>query len=292
MKNLVFSGERRYKPLRVFILCLNRVNHQISRKNIKHFPQIAIFSFDHIGLSVNLEGRYEAESLNLVKDFLMHIGDAIDKKSVLDIGANIGNHSVFFSNFFERVFAFEPNPRTYKLLEFNSTFKNITPLNFGLSDINGTLAFHINLTNVGGSRIVEGHADQSQENIIEVEVKRLDDIDEIRKLRVGVIKIDVEGHELKVLKGAKDTIEKNKPIILFEQNAVEIVNGGSDVIEFLREIGYSFYIIRDRFYFGESVFSKIFALLMGTFFGFQKIIVKNSFFKQKFHEMIIAVPKK
>ena len=55
--------------------------------------------------------------------------------------------------------------------------------------------------------------------------------------KIGLIKIDVEGHELLALKGMIKIINRRKPIIVFEQNR-DIYNGTPDVIEFLRSLGY------------------------------------------------------
>ena len=62
----------------------------------------------------------------------------IFNSTMLDIGANIGNHSLFFSNYFAKCISFEPNPRTFSVLEINSRLvENIIPMNIGLSDKKG-----------------------------------------------------------------------------------------------------------------------------------------------------------
>jgi len=61
-----------------------------------------------------------------------------------------------------------------------------------------------------------------------------------------LIKIDVEGNELNVLKGMKGTIQKSSPIILFETQKKEIFNGTSAVINYLKSIEYNkFYSIEN-----------------------------------------------
>ena len=119
---------------------------------------------------------------------------------------------------FKKVYAFEPNPVAYEVLKINSNFisetKNIEPFNFGLSDINGTLPFLINHSNIGGSAIADN--DETSENIIDVSVKKLDDLTILNDENIALIKIDVDGHELDVLKSGKKTIMKHKPFIYFE----------------------------------------------------------------------------
>lgn len=273
---------------------LHRINHSIARKNIQTNPQLVIFSFDHIGLSLNLEGRYENSPLILVEEFIdKKIPNARDK-TVLDIGANIGNHSIFFANKFKNVYAFEPNPATYEVLKINCTFvaeqKNITTVNVGLSDKEASLPFHINRSNIGGSQIIDVNH-ESIKDAIQINVKTLDQLIEFKDASVALIKIDVEGHELNVLKGAKDTILKNMPAILFEQSASEIIDGSSSVIKYLEDLGYEFFIIRKNFHFGESVVARILGLAFRLLFGERLDFVKIKSFKTKFYDMILAMPK-
>jgi hypothetical protein len=61
----------------------------------------------------------------------------------------------------------------------------------------------------------------------------------ISKMNIGMVKIDVEGHELNAFKGMKILLRKNKPIILFEQNR-GIFNQTSDEIKFLKSVGYKY----------------------------------------------------
>ena len=119
--NCVFAYDRIkfdiYLPLRILV---NRYNHNLARKHVRDHPQLAVLAFDHIGLCINLDGRYEKRTLDLIRNYLKSVISDLERSVALDIGANIGNHSVYFSDLFEEVFAFEPNPRTFALLRFNS----------------------------------------------------------------------------------------------------------------------------------------------------------------------------
>ena len=57
--------------------------------------------------------------------------------------------------------------------------------------------------------------------------------------KIDLIKIDVEGHELNVLKGMEKTLKKFSPIIVFESQKKEIINGSSKVIDFLKSKKYN-----------------------------------------------------
>ncbi len=220
------QGQKIRVGSKIFKIILNRINHSIARKNIETNPQLVIFSFDHIGLSLNLEGRYENSSLLLVEEFIdKKIPNAKDK-TALDIGANIGNHSIFFAKKFKNIYAFEPSPVTYEVLKINckhaAEHKNVVPLNFGLSDIEGSLPFHINPSNIGGAGIIDAN-NKSIKDSIQINVKTLDQLNELKDASIALIKIDVEGHELNVLKGAKNTILTHVPAILFEQKSSVVV---------------------------------------------------------------------
>ncbi len=163
-------------PLKIFI---NSYNHHLAKQHLKTYPQLAVFAFDHIGLCINHFGRYESRTLSLIGDYLASVISDLSRTVALDIGANIGNHCLYFSDLFEEVFAFEPNQRTFALLKFNTEHacskRNIKCFNFGLSDQNSELLFKASKSNVGGSRIVEDpQSDQDGETFL-IEVKRADD---------------------------------------------------------------------------------------------------------------------
>lgn len=282
------------KPLMPFKIIIDRINHKFAKKNIDNNPQLAIFAFDHIGLSINLDGRYEDSLLKLIEEFICkEIPDA-EKCSAVDVGANIGNHSVFFSKFFNRVHSFEPNPLAFDVLKVNAKYaipkNNIEPYPIGLSDIDGYHSFSINRCNMGASKIESDEIKLSSCQNIRVKVQKADNIQCLQNEKISLVKIDVEGHEVNVLKGARNIIQHNKPAIIFEQGAAEIVNGSSRTIDYLAGLGYEFYTIRKRFYFGENFFGKLSTIILSSIFGFQLSLVATTFFKKKFQPMILALP--
>lgn len=292
MSTTVFRGVKTYRPYHIQRILLKRWNKKIAKRNLQLYPQLAIFAFDNIGLQINLEGRYESDNLGALARFLtQHL--AIDPNSTaIDVGANIGNHSVFFSEIFSKVLAYEPNPRVYSILAFNSAGMNIVPLNYGLSDENSTLAFSIDPVNLGGSKVLDGgaFAGASDLDTIEIEVRRLDEDPQVAGESISLIKIDVEGHELRVLEGAADIIRTERPIVIFEQSPDAIEHGTSDTINFLRGKSYNFFTIRRNFELGEGFVAKCTSLLLRMVFGFRQDIVGTTYFKKRFYHMIVAVP--
>lgn len=281
--------------LRFFKVLVSRYNHYLAKTHLTVFPQIAIFSFDHIGLAINSEGRYENAPLILVRKLILANFKHLQNGTVLDIGANIGNHAIFFADLFTDVYAYEPNPRTFALLEFNAKFsttaRNINCRNYGLSDTESSLLFRVSSKNIGGSSIIKENSESDDAYQIYVDVRKADQIAEICSKKISLIKVDVEGHELQALTGAEYLIKRDRPLILFEQHISEIINGSSPVIEYLRNLNYKFFTIEKNFYLGENVFFKFVTLFLPGLFGTQIKIARTDNFKNRFYEMIIAVPK-
>ena len=106
------------------------------KKFIKKHPNLAIYAFDLVGTEVSLSGIFEEFVLEALKEKIFKNIDT-QKSICLDIGANIGNHTLYFSQFFDKVYAFEPHPRIYDLLKINvKKSKNIEIFQFGLSNKN------------------------------------------------------------------------------------------------------------------------------------------------------------
>ncbi|MEL6495299.1 MAG: FkbM family methyltransferase [Cyanobacteria bacterium J06623_7] len=142
--------------------------------------------------------------------------------NILDVGANIGCTSLLFSDLGQQVIAFEPLPRTFELLQKNINLaqkKNIQALPFALGDeARETEMFFLDANRSMAFILDRTSRDDSQAAVIEV--KRLDDVfPELGLDRLDLIKIDVEGYELRVLEGARQTINRYRPIVQMEFNS-------------------------------------------------------------------------
>lgn len=133
----------------------------------------------------------------------------------LDIGANAGVYSLLASGAASngRVFAFEPNPVLFDDLRFNieiNEARNITAFNAGVSDRTGTFTLVHNPRHSGGAwigsagRLKADEGNQRACTVLAVAPSDLDDVREAAKDHRICIKIDVEGHELHVLRGLRD----------------------------------------------------------------------------------------
>jgi FkbM family methyltransferase len=267
----------------------------LSRRGWQHlqsgFPAIAVFAFDHIGHEVNVRGRYEGVDLDLVLEFLVR-SNVSSSSTVVDVGANIGNHSLFFAVHFSRVIALEPNPRVFELLSFNARLsKKIVVLNMGASDVTGERNLAFTPANWGGGRLVDCVQDPTN---VSVRVTRLDDLPQLTSLSLGLIKIDVEGHELSVLKGAAKLLSRWRPALLFEQREEDIVEGSSPAVDWLRRLNYTdFFEVRSSpslprgwSFSGRRAINGALRVVAGE----RKKVVQIKRFAKAFYPMIIALP--
>ena len=213
---------------------------QASRKHAADYPQMVCYSFDHIAQYINFDGQYEQRELKYILDKL---ADRITGKTVLDIGANIGNHTVAFASKAKQVFSFEPHPRNYQLLAINaSLYSNVKTFNVGASDRKQVLEAVTPNGNMGATSItLNARLDNEASKVVDFSLVALDEMPDITDQDIGFVKIDVEGHELSALRGMQRILEKQKPLIAFEQHADEIQDGTSPVIEFLKKAGYQYF---------------------------------------------------
>jgi len=278
----------RQETLRTLLkLPLRKYLHILSNKYIdSDLPQLATYSFDYIGTTIAIDGVYEIRELDLIKDFLVEYHPNALKGSCLDIGANIGNHTVYFSKLFNKVLSFEPNPHPFKLLKVNTeNYENIFISNFGLSNSRHSATFFTSKSNIGGSGL---HGESVDE--IQVQLETLDELN-LNKENISFIKIDVEGHELQVLDGGSNFFKEHSPIVAFEQHSHEFFQGESLVINKLKSFGYtSFYCIKTSPTYIKSFmpFKNIIRLLHQLIFGGSKLLVRRNRFEPDFYPLIIA----
>jgi len=269
------------------------VRRVVTRQGKKHISnkrrQLVVFSFDYIANSINFDGVYERDALDAFFDWLRTLRVDTLRSVAIDIGANIGNHSLYFSDYFEKVYSFEPNPRTYKVLGLNAELaKNIVCSNFGLSDRNGTAAMRIPSYNIGGASIGEISEDVTQAIEIRTLDSMLPDVGNVK-----LIKIDVEGHEHQTIIGSRALIRAHRPIILFEQHAGDFTDGKSPVISLLQELGYKNFAILKKYPRVAGGYRKnvIAVPFLRSLFGESIQIKLVTEIKPDFYSFIIALPE-
>jgi len=187
-------------------------------------------------------------TLEILQSFIPH-------GNILDIGANIGTHTIFYervAGFYGcHVYAFEANPVSFKCLAHNC--KRAIKYPIALGDSASLLTLHPsgNLGSVYVSHDPSYDAKsqiQNSSNTVVVPSQRLDSFffD-----NVGYIKIDVEGFEEYVLAGAQHTIMKNRPMIWIEMSPGHLSRAGSGIENVLKQFENMRYF--PEFYKGSSV---------------------------------------
>ena len=165
------------------------------------------------------------------------ISNYINKNSiVLDIGANIGIFTTKCANKCKYVYSFEPYIKNYELLIKNiyiNNFSNVIPHFFAISDnINITKINWITPNNLGAIGLDISldkdtkyckyiNSITNKNDILNTMNIMTNCIDNLNLDKVDFIKIDTEGCEFLCIKGALNTLKKNKPIILMEHNTEE-----------------------------------------------------------------------
>lgn len=173
---------------------------------------------DAIGRTILEKGIYDECGLDLILDVI----SILKPKVALDVGANIGNHTLPISACSEVVCSFEPNPEAFKLLQANvidNELTNVKVFNVGLSEADANLPLYVDRSgNLGASTLrpesrLQGHEYEPREVILKQGDRWLG---ENGVGNVGFIKIGVEGHEAEVLKGLSETIKKCRPTVVLE----------------------------------------------------------------------------
>jgi len=159
----------------------------------------------------NTNNFYEIDIFNNFISFFPNNG------LFLDIGANIGNHSIMFTHHFPEVeiFSFEPFPSNYNLLHLNTKpYENIIPHKIALGSETGIVhMMSPDINNQGASQITK-----TGNKVIVI------DLDSLNLKNITFIKIDIEGHEFSFCEGSFQTLKNNKPVIWIEDHNQKTVN--------------------------------------------------------------------
>ena len=150
----------------------------------------------------------------------------------IDVGGNSGYQTYFHANY-NQVVTYEPVPELFEVLTQNlkGLEKKVTLINKAVSQKSHLITLHVDINRLSmTSRIPLVESEE-----IEVESVSLDDEGHHN---VGFIKVDVEGFELDVLEGAKQTIENYKPTMM-----VEVYQPWCDKVGFSSETIFDFFVV-------------------------------------------------
>ena len=290
-----------YKQLLDYLIFKSLKNR--FRKYLKSYPIMSGRLFDVGSLKIMLNGRFENYELISLKN---NVFNKINSKNsnALDIGANIGNHSLFFSDHFLNVYSFEPSEINFELLKLNIKSKaNIKAFKYGASSKDQKIVLYT-LSNSDSGHSSVMYSENSNINFDNKETIDLVNLDNFLNKNnisnVKFIKIDVEGYEFEVFKGIQELIKKDKPIIAFEQLINGLKNHTSDSINFLKKNNYNYFYETD-FVNRKKYRFKIFYIFSSLIHIFKVILIRNynqtykikkiNNFEIKDYPMIIASPE-
>ncbi len=192
-------------------------------------------------------GDYEKKELNITKSLFK------DGQTFLDIGSNIGWYSLNIATFYKNseIYAFEPMLKPFEIMNENvklNNLSNIKTFNYGLSDCEQleTFYYYPEGTVNASLKNLQNKAKIKKQKIM---VYTLDSIVRKNDLKVDFIKCDVEGAEIKVLKGGLETLKKYKPILFLEilrKWTKKFDYDSNDIIKILEDLGYSCFVVREN----------------------------------------------
>ena len=189
-------------------------NFEVNVRNIKYRGYLN----QHIDRNIFFFGAYaenEIKFLFKAADFLRGVRGSV---VMLDVGANVGQHSLCLASKVDAVHAFEPNPDC--VLQFSSNLNlngigNVHVHQIALGESDGAAELGSGLVGNNGSRSLRWSINDADN--ISVSVRNGDKIiEELAVSKFDILKIDVEGYEKKVLHGLSQSICKFRPIIMME----------------------------------------------------------------------------
>ncbi len=172
---------------------------------------------------------------------------ATENKIALDVGVHLGFYSRHLATYCSRVIGFEPNPAS-AALACKSLPRNVHIENVALSDTNGKAILRIPKTGAKGAEEALGTLEKANTlagvefDEVEVKTARLDDYE---LPPVGVIKIDVEGHEEAVLRGGSELLRRDRPACMIEIEERHNPGALSRVVEYFATLDYGAFYLKN-----------------------------------------------
>lgn len=196
----------------------------------RHGPMLYNENDTYVGKSLDLYGEYNQAEWDLLEQLIR------PHSFVIEAGSNIGTHTIPLAAHCAVVYAFEPQRLVYQLLCGNIALNQLTNV-FAWQAAVGALHGKVFMPelnprqphNFGG---VGMQVEPTAEAVIQIV------IDDLAIPQCGLLKIDVEGMELEVLKGAQKLITRNRPYIYIENDRKD---KSAELIAHLQQLGYTLY---------------------------------------------------
>jgi FkbM family methyltransferase len=218
-------------------------------------PMIININDDTIGMCISKYGYWGAADIHLIQSVLATIYRDAEKMCLLDIGTNIGTHTLAFAKLPFRnvtVHGFEAQREIYYMLAGT----------IALNNLSNVYCHNVAVSNVGGVEIqIPGIDYSSKSNFgsYELEKAKYSDtadmyvagafesvhtvrIDDMKLSHVCLMKVDVEGMEDKVIDGARATIERDRPVLFIETFKTDF----PPIVDYLGTLGYAVFMTTSK----------------------------------------------
>lgn len=196
------------------------------------------YSTDYVIQTIqNQKNFYEVGTLSKWFPFVM------DAKYIIDVGANLGNHTIYWSTRMnvEKIVSYEPFVANFEVLEKNikeNSLTNVVLINKAVGQHVGNVKLKsFDESNYGATSFEESVPEENTVSLTSID----NEVIELKLPRVDLIKIDTEGFELEVLKGMVYVLDKYHPIIWVECSEESI----KDVIHILSKYDYQLFDIEE-----------------------------------------------
>lgn len=193
-------------------------------------------------------GGYELDELELMRALLKGRNEPI----ALDIGANVGHHTLYLASFCAAVHAFEPFAGVADSLDDKvrrNGLKQVHLHRVGLGDQDEDREFFAPRgMNTGTGSFVATHESSNNESVGALQLVHADSyIGRLTLPRIDLVKIDVEGFELPLLRGLKQTLIRHRPIVMLElSDSVRLALATREVFMSLFPDGYEVQVVHSR----------------------------------------------
>jgi FkbM family methyltransferase len=231
------------RKTKAFRILLNSRFNRPALYQLGYYHRVAIRPLTHASILWK-RAKLEPGLRTLINKICRKLNSTSKGSYFLDVGANIGLYTWQVARIAPelKIISFEPDPNNFELLKMTneaSGLKHVELCPVALSDQSKEREFNQdNLTSATGSLCLDDKPWIEQylngtSNKISVQTRTMDDL--LGKDKIpSLVKIDVEGHEIEVLQGSRNTLSKAKPLLIIESFPPK----QSTVLSLLNELGY------------------------------------------------------
>lgn len=173
---------------------------------------------DYLGRSVFVKGHFDRDHVDRLMRHLKALGLSVEGKTLLEIGGNIGTHTIYIAltGAFDRIVTIEPDPRNFELLVENIAQNGfaelVTPINCAASDVEGEIDFFLHPNNHGKSSPSSRNAADVKIPVAARPVPAILAEVGVAEADVGLVWMDIEGYEPIACRSMTSLFERRVPV--------------------------------------------------------------------------------